>query len=116
MTEHERVASQQPDPSAGDAFDQFHDWAARLEEPAERRRPVAADVLAAVMSLPLDLQTDRAAVNDAVQRKLAKRAAGKTVWLYFDPGKPNDDPHQLKVFASAEAADRWFARNDPEGV
>ena len=26
------------------------------------------------------------------------------------------DPDHLKVFANAEAAEAWFAENDPEGV
>ncbi|MGY2903744.1 hypothetical protein ACVWVY_002765 [Bradyrhizobium sp. URHC0002] len=26
------------------------------------------------------------------------------------------DPNHLKVFANADAAEAWFAENDPEGV
>jgi hypothetical protein len=32
------------------------------------------------------------------------------------PAKAVGDVDQLKVFASEEAANRWFAENDPEGV
>ena len=32
-----------------------------------------------------------------------------TVWIY-------DQGEELKVFATAEAAETWFADNDPEGV
>lgn len=32
-----------------------------------------------------------------------------TVWIY-------DQGEELKVFATAEAAETWFAANDPEGV
>lgn len=38
------------------------------------------------------------------------------VWIYTDTRhKPGDAGH-LKVFASEDAAQRWFAENDPEGV
>jgi ribosomal protein L34E len=39
----------------------------------------------------------------------------KTVWIYFDTNKKVGDD-QLKVFASADAADRWLKKNDPAGV
>jgi len=39
-----------------------------------------------------------------------------TVWIYTDTGKDVGDVDHLKVFATPEAADEWFAENDPEGV
>jgi hypothetical protein len=38
------------------------------------------------------------------------------VWIYVDTSKMAGDPDHPKVFASEDAADRWFAENDPEGV
>ena len=40
----------------------------------------------------------------------------KTVWIYTDSSKQVGDPHQLHVFASREAADRWLNEFDAEGV
>ena len=40
----------------------------------------------------------------------------KTVWIYFDTSKQVGDHEHLKVFANADAAEAWFAENDPEGV
>lgn len=40
----------------------------------------------------------------------------KTVWVYVDTSKEVGDPEHLIVFADEEAAQRWFAENDPEGV
>jgi hypothetical protein len=39
-----------------------------------------------------------------------------TVWIYIDTSKLVGDVDHLKVFASEDAADTWFAENDPEGV
>ena len=39
-----------------------------------------------------------------------------TVWIYVDTRKQVGDVDYLKVFASKEAAERWFKENDPEGV
>jgi hypothetical protein len=39
-----------------------------------------------------------------------------TVWIYVDTSKEVGDVDHLKVFADADAADRWFAENDREGV
>jgi hypothetical protein len=39
-----------------------------------------------------------------------------TVWVYVNTRKKVGDVDHLKVFASADAADRWFKDNDPEGV
>ena len=39
-----------------------------------------------------------------------------TVLIYVDMSKQVGGPDQLKVFANADAAEAWFAENDPEGV
>jgi hypothetical protein len=39
-----------------------------------------------------------------------------TVLIYVDTRKQVGDPEHRKVFADAEAAEAWFAENDPEGV
>ena len=35
---------------------------------------------------------------------------------YVDTSKQDGDPDHIKVFANADAAEAWFAENDPEGV
>jgi hypothetical protein len=40
----------------------------------------------------------------------------RTVLIYVDTNKDVGDADHLKVFASEEAAEKWFAENDPEGV
>ena len=39
-----------------------------------------------------------------------------TVWVYVNTSKEVGDVDHFKVFASADAADRWFTENDPKGV
>jgi hypothetical protein len=39
-----------------------------------------------------------------------------TVWIYINTAKEVGDEDHLKAFASEEAAERWFAEHDPEGV
>jgi hypothetical protein len=39
-----------------------------------------------------------------------------TVWIYINIVKEVGDADHLKVFASENAANAWFAKNDPEGV
>jgi hypothetical protein len=39
-----------------------------------------------------------------------------TVWIYVDTRKQVGDKDHLKVFASEDAANAWFAEHDPEGV
>jgi hypothetical protein len=39
-----------------------------------------------------------------------------TVLIYVDTSKEVGDPEHIKVFANADAAEAWFAVNDPEGV
>jgi hypothetical protein len=39
-----------------------------------------------------------------------------TVFIYIDISKQVGDPWHIKVFATTDAAETWFAKNDPEGV
>jgi hypothetical protein len=39
-----------------------------------------------------------------------------TVLSYVDTSKQVGDPDHLKVFTNADAAEKWFEENDPEGV
>ena len=39
-----------------------------------------------------------------------------TVWIYINTAKEAGDADHLKVLASEDAAERWFAERDPEGV
>jgi hypothetical protein len=36
-----------------------------------------------------------------------------TVWIYVDTSKQVGDVDHVKVFASEEAAERWFVEHDP---
>ena len=38
-----------------------------------------------------------------------------TVLIYVDTSKRVGDPDHLNVFANADAAEKWFEKNDPEG-
>lgn len=38
------------------------------------------------------------------------------VWVYINTAKEVGDVDHLKVFANVDAAEKWFAENDPEGV
>jgi hypothetical protein len=40
----------------------------------------------------------------------------KLVWVYTNTNHQVCHPDHLKVFATPEAADNWFRKNDPEGV
>jgi hypothetical protein len=73
------------------------------------------------MSLPELDRSDRHKVNEAVRRRIEARREGRAVWLYLNDnenGKSRTlgDPDWIKVFASADVADRWLAQHDPEGV
>ncbi|WP_144441565.1 hypothetical protein [Bradyrhizobium sp. CCGE-LA001] len=101
-----------------DAFDQWVEW---RHKPAGNRRGIPAELYGAVMSLPEADRSDRQRVNAAVRSHDEARREGRTVWLYLNAyengaSRTVDDPERVKVFASAEAADRWFDDNDPEGV
>jgi hypothetical protein len=39
-----------------------------------------------------------------------------TVWIYVDTNKQVGDGDHLKVFATANAANAWFAERDAEGA
>ena len=39
-----------------------------------------------------------------------------TVFAYVNPSKQVGDPEHVKVFATTDAAEKWFEENDPEGV
>ena len=39
-----------------------------------------------------------------------------TVWVYVDTSQQVGAPDHLKVFASRDAADAWFAKDDPEVI
>jgi hypothetical protein len=39
-----------------------------------------------------------------------------TVFAYVNTSKQVGDAEHIKVFASIDAAEKWFAENDPEGV
>jgi hypothetical protein len=40
----------------------------------------------------------------------------KTVWIYIDRRQQVGSAEYLKVFATTDAAEKWFEENDPEGV
>jgi hypothetical protein len=40
----------------------------------------------------------------------------KTVWIYINTEALPGDVDHLQVFASEDAARRWIAEHDPEGV
>jgi len=40
----------------------------------------------------------------------------KTIWIYVNTSKQVGDPEHIKVFATTDAAETWFAENDPERV
>jgi hypothetical protein len=40
----------------------------------------------------------------------------KTIWIYVNTSKQVGDPEHIRVFATTDAAETWFAENDPEGV
>jgi hypothetical protein len=39
-----------------------------------------------------------------------------TVFVYINTSKQVGDAEHIKVFASQDAAEKWFEENDPEGV
>ena len=53
----------------------------------------------------------------AVSRsRVRKVGSNMSVLIYVDTSKQVGHPDHLKVFANADAAEAWFAENDPEGV
>ena len=101
-----------------DAFDRWVEW---RHKPSRDRRSIPAELYAAVMSLPDADRSDRQRVNEAVCHHDQARREGRTVWLYLEDYRNGrtlvaGEPGWIKVFASADVADRWFKENDPEGV
>jgi hypothetical protein len=43
-------------------------------------------------------------------------SSNESVWVYINTAREVGDVDHLKVFASEEAAEKWFEQNDPEGV
>ena len=39
-----------------------------------------------------------------------------TVFVYVNTNVPVGQPEHVKLFANQDAAETWFAENDPEGV
>jgi hypothetical protein len=39
-----------------------------------------------------------------------------TVWVYINAAKEVGDVDHMKAFANEDAAERWFAKHDPEDV
>jgi hypothetical protein len=39
-----------------------------------------------------------------------------TVFVYVNTNVPVGHPEHVKLFANQDAAETWFAENDPEGV
>ncbi len=39
-----------------------------------------------------------------------------TVFVYVNTSKQVGDAEHVKVFANADAAEKWFEENDPEGT
>jgi hypothetical protein len=62
----------------------------------------------------------RAGVQSRSQRDPLGKAEAEerpmTVFVYVNTTKQVGDPDHLKVFANADAAEKWFEENDPEGV
>jgi hypothetical protein len=46
----------------------------------------------------------------------SNEGSGMTVWIYVDTRKQIGDVDHLRVFASEDAANAWFAEHDPEDV
>jgi hypothetical protein len=56
---------------------------------------------------------DRASCRTAA---ICNGARAITVFVHVNTAKQAGDAEHIKVFASVEAAERWFEENDPEGV
>ena len=101
-----------------DAFERWIEWTKK--KPGERPG-LPSEIHATLASLPREDRVDRQKVNAAVEHRAELTRTGRTAWLYlndYEHGQQRNvgDPEWVKVFASAEAADRWFDKHDPEGV
>ncbi|MBV9067020.1 MAG: hypothetical protein JO141_25975 [Bradyrhizobium sp.] len=98
-----------------DAFDQFWRW---RNKPPDSRLELPGELYGAVMSLPEAERSDREAVNEAARRDEEARRQGRVIWVYLsgDPERRPGDPGWARIFHSPDAARRWFAEHDPEGV
>jgi|GEM_PF-893186 hypothetical protein len=52
----------------------------------------------------------------AAQLRGSKRSKAMTVFVYVNTAKQVGDKDHIKVFATIDAAEKWFEENDPEGV
>lgn len=101
-----------------DAFDRWIEWA---KKPPGDRTGLPSEIQATVRSLPREHRADRQKVNAAVEHRAEMSRTRRTAWVYlndYEHGTQRNvgEAEWVKVFASAEAADRWFDQHDPEGV
>jgi len=49
-------------------------------------------------------------------RPIVHEVSAMTVFVYVNHQQAGWNPEHIKVFATADAAAKWFEENDPEGV
>jgi hypothetical protein len=54
--------------------------------------------------------------HDAADQQLKIERDEMNVLIHVDTSKQVGDKDHIKVFANQDAAETWFAENDPEGV
>ena len=54
--------------------------------------------------------------QSAYEGSMTDKPTLEYVWVYYDTNKQMGDEGHLMIFATGEAADKWIAENDPEGV
>jgi hypothetical protein len=54
--------------------------------------------------------------SDASSHDQGQGGDGVKVWVYINNSREVGDVDHLKIFASEDAAEKWLAENDPEGV
>lgn len=101
-----------------DAFDRWIEWA---KKPPGERTGLPSEIHASVRALSREERADRQKVNAAVEHRAELSRSGRTAWVYLNDYQHGTqrkvgEAEWVKVFASAEAADRWFDQHDPEGV
>jgi hypothetical protein len=57
-----------------------------------------------------------ASISPPRARQETQDSSMSTVWVYFVKEAEADEKPDLMIFATEDAAHRWFAENDPEGV